>query len=261
MTGETDDQRFVSWRSWRPWRALRVGLIGAWCLWAVLAWWTAPRPADVEKVRADIAANDVAVYQWAGSWERPTVSSWGSVPRLRMGSREGPLFVWRTHDGRTYYAVLDSGDASPAEPLFVAGTANFLGPQTESVRAALMASLLDTGRPLHGDVRPASRYLATAIGLVGLAILLGGPAPVIGTRWYWFWIGAGIPLGLGMVAWLILERPWSQRVGRSSEPGVDKRDRGLIGFLITVVAAAVLSALGVLLRSTFGTSLIPELPG
>ncbi|MBQ0901254.1 hypothetical protein [Micromonospora sp. U21] len=167
------------------------------------------------------------------------------------------MFVWRTDDGHTYYVVADAG---PAEQLFVADSSEPLGSQTESIRAAVWASLLDTGRRLHGDVRPDSRYLPVIIGLVCLTIVVAGPAPVIGTRWYWFWLTAGVPFGLGVLAWLAIERPWSRRIGSPSEPGVDKRYRGLTGLLIAIGASVVVYLLGVLLRGAFDTWAIPKLP-
>lgn len=255
MIGGTGDLRFTGWRSWGSWRALRIALISAWCLWAVMAWWSAPRRAEVDKARVDIAANQVEAYEWADSWERPTVSTWGSVPTLRSWGRDGPLFVWRTYDGRTYYVV---ADAAPTDPFFVADSSE---PQTESIDAAVWASLHDTGRPLYGDVRPDSRYLPTIIGLVCLAVLVAGPAPVIGTRWYWFWLTAGVPFGLGVLAWLTTERPWSRRVGSPSESDVDNRSSGLTGLLIAIAASVAVGLLGAFLRRTFDTWAIPELPG
>lgn len=254
MTGTTGDHRHGRWHGWGTWRVARIALVGAWCLWAVAAWWSAPRPAEVDDARADIAADRVTVYQWADTWHRPTVSLWGTVPELRSWGHNGPLFVWRTNEGRTYYAA---ADAATAEPPLV-GAAEPSRPQTEAIRAAVMASLLDTARPLHGDVRPAYRYLPMLIGLVCLAVIVLGPAPALGTRWYWFWLTTGAPLGLGVLAWLAVERPWSARPGPMSEPGVDIRRRGLRGLLIAVVASVALAALGFVLRELFGTWAFPE---
>jgi hypothetical protein len=228
-------------------------------VWVVLAWWTAPRSATVERAQADIAAGKVAVYEWGQSWERFPVFSWGFTVNLRAAGDGGPLFVWRTPDWRTHYADLDDGFAQP-DDIFSADMDDRLSPEAEAVRATVRSSVLATGGPLAGEVSSKALYLATVVGLVCLAILIAGPAPVIGTRWYWFWINAGIPLGLGTLAWLILERPWSARVAQPSEPGVEKRDRGYVGFLVAVVAAIALTALDALLPDAFGTWLIPDLP-
>ncbi|GAA1602211.1 hypothetical protein [Catellatospora bangladeshensis] len=255
MTGTKGEHRDGRWRGWGTWRVLRIALVGAWCLWAVAAWWSAPRPAEADDARTDIAAGQVTVYQWADKWERPMLSSWGTVPELRSWGHNGPLFIWRTNEGRTYYAV---ADAAPADRLLAGGGAEPSRPQTEAIRAAVMASLLDTARPLHGDIRPASRYLPMLIGLICLAIIVRGPAPALGTRWYWFWLTTGVPLGLGVLAWLAIERPWSARPGPMSEPDVDSRHRGLRGLLIAVAASVALAALGLVLREFFGTWAFPE---
>ncbi|MEW2384526.1 hypothetical protein AB0873_20890 [Micromonospora sp. NPDC047707] len=141
------------------------------------------------------------------------------MPTLRSWGREGPLFVWRTHDGRTYYAALDGGPTATPEHSSFADSSEPLGQQTESIRAQVRASVLDSGRPLVADVQLGSRYVAAVVGLVCLAVLIAGPAPVVGTRWYWFWIGTGVPFGLGVPTWLIIERPGSRRAGASPEPG------------------------------------------
>jgi hypothetical protein len=239
------------------WRTLRAALIGAWCLWAVLAWWAAPRRAEVDQALADIAADRVTVYQWADSWERPTAAWWGSSSTPRSWGRAGPLLVWRTDQGRTFYAV---ADAVSAGPVFTADGSEPLRAQTESIRAAVMASLSKTARPLHGDIRPDSRHLALLIGLVCVAVIGVGPAPAVGTRWYWFWLTTGVPLGLGVLAWLIAERPWPGRAGSAPEPGVDTRHRGLRGLLIAVAASIAAGVLGILLREIFGAWAIPGPP-
>ncbi|HEX7744997.1 MAG TPA: hypothetical protein VF462_07020 [Micromonosporaceae bacterium] len=173
------------------------------------------------------------------------------MPLLRSSGDDGAVFVWRNPDGRTRYAVVGDGYAQ-SDQLFFDDEDHRSSPAAEAIRAAVRSSVLATGGPNAGDLLFAAPYVAMVIGLVCLAILAAGPAPVIGTRWYWFWIGTFVPFGLGTLAWLVLERPWSGRAAAPSEPSVEKRKRGYVGFLVAVGAAIVVGLLADLVPGGFG---------
>jgi hypothetical protein len=102
-------------------------------------------------------------------------------------------------DWRLHFTTFDL----PLDAVDQAGT-----PQSETHRMIedYLAGHQDT---TLGGTRPALlTYLSLALVLVGLGVLLAGPAPVTGSRWYWFWLG-GVPFGLGLLYWLARERPWA----------------------------------------------------
>ena len=105
-----------------------------------------------------------------------------------------------------------------------------------------------------GEPTPALAVVALVAGsllaLVTLAIIILGPAPVRGTRFYWFWV-ALLPYGLGVLFWLGTERPWSSR------PGPAKPTNGLTGFATLFLGSWALFALTIVLRELFGPSVIP----
>ncbi|MFY1622005.1 hypothetical protein ACN261_21590 [Micromonospora sp. WMMD723] len=39
------------------------------------------------------------------------------------------------------------------------------------------------------------------LAAVALVVVVTGPTPVLGTRWYWFWLIFLGPYGLGLLLW------------------------------------------------------------
>ena len=62
-----------------------------------------------------------------------------------------------------------------------------------------------------------------ALAVLILAVLVAGPAPVRGTRWFWFWLIYAGPYGLGMVFWLLRDRPWSTTTQPAQATGGTER--------------------------------------
>ncbi|MEU4564159.1 hypothetical protein AB0F72_37750 [Actinoplanes sp. NPDC023936] len=113
--------------------------------------------------------------------------------------------------------------------------------------AAVLARELD--QPPAGTLIPWRGWLqgiSAVLALGTLLVVIAGPAPVRGTRWYWFWLTLVTSYGLGMLLWLFRDRPW---VSVTEEPG--DRDRGLIGLgaalLANIAIAIVLFGVGRLL--------------
>jgi hypothetical protein len=213
-----------AWPRVRP--ALRLGLALLWLVWAVSAWWTAPRVATVERALADAAADQVVGYQWAESFrDVDSGSLWLAPAQLAVATdAPSPLIVWRTGFGRAHYA--------PVDP---------------SPRRSPQAQLLGTAFPASRNGEPISHLpslVAVAIALVCFLILIQGPAPGLGTRWFWFWLG-GLPFGLGVLLWLAAERPWTEPEPPSPDKktGQPKRYSALTGLALVIVAVIVFSLL------------------
>jgi hypothetical protein len=88
-------------------------------------------------------------------------------------------------------------------------------------------------------------------------VIAAGPAPVLGTRWFWLTYTA--PYGLGLVFWLLRDRPWSRsaQLARTAG-GEEKRDRGFLGLLIGVLASFPISALVMVLNMALGDRWVPS---
>jgi hypothetical protein len=239
MTGDT----IARSRRLNGWQIARIGLVVLWVLWAALAWWTEPRRAELQQARADLASGSVARVMFSTE-----VSGHGFLgPELTIrntASTESPYLVWRTGDWRVHHADLTTPEDKPE-----------LGRLIDAQIARTGAPLV--GTPTFGSVE----VIALAIVLPSLLILLGGPAPVTGTRWFWFWLG-GVPFGLGLLYWLARERPWAQPPPPPLDPrtGRPKRRTGLTGFLVMILSGIVVSILVAALAVTLPSAVAGVLP-
>jgi hypothetical protein len=242
----------AGWR--RPWwPALRLALVLLWVVAAALSWWTAPRETGFEQARQDVAAGRVTAYQWGSEWDGGSNRLF-ATPQLASSSPLGPLFAWRTSDGRIHWADTDDFDevtsTRPADRTYAGVGAQFIGDQL-------------TGRRFEDRLIPLGR-IVDGIGIVlavtFLSVLLAGPAPVRGTKWFWWWVGVLVPYGMGIVFWLLRDRPWvitEERVART--PGADPRDRGWAGLAAGILASLLISLLVWGLSDLLGTRWVPRL--
>ncbi|WP_433280292.1 hypothetical protein [Micromonospora sp. CA-244673] len=92
--------------------------------------------------------------------------------------------------------------------------------------------------------------LALTIGVGWLLMLVAGPPPVAGTRWFWLWIGL-LPFGLGVLAWLHLER-W-----RGDVPAARPRRSGWAGLGGLLLGGILLSVAVTALAALFGGYVVP----
>ncbi|GIF65965.1 hypothetical protein Ais01nite_40000 [Asanoa ishikariensis] len=245
----------------RVFPVLRLALVGLWVVWAAAAWWVAPRAATFERAEADAAADRVVSYQWADSFGDANGSLlwFTAVPFTYSGDAAPQVFIWRTGFGRVHYAQVPAGDPRsgysldgvPTEPgqlqpIQPGSDFSVVSPPT---RSDDLARLLPTDR--QGNPVPYfPPVLATILALLCLAILIQGPAPKLGTRWFWFFLG-GLPFGLGMLLWLRVERPWAEPVSPAPDKktGQPKRYSGLTGLGLMFLTGIVISILVALLRS------------
>ncbi|MEU5531297.1 hypothetical protein ABZ744_30625 [Micromonospora chersina] len=213
-------------RAWLRRRALPLAVVLCWLVWAALAWWTAPRAADEAELERDLAAGRVVTMARADGWQ--TGGTWGRRPEPRYG--EGAwMLVWTRPDGQIRYADVPVEDPET-------------GPDPLTDRRARDATT-HYGDTLADALANAAGLLALVIGAGWLLMLVAGPPPVAGTRWFWFWIGL-LPFGLGVLAWLHRERwrsdPPAARTRRSGWSGVGGL---LLGGILVSVAVTVLAAL------------------
>lgn len=229
----------------RPITVVRAALVVVWLVWAALAWWSLPRPATLQQLEGDLAAGRIVSYTRADTWEYPQVWAWPT--RIQFGS-QGGLLIWITSDARTRYATPDFVHGPDEVPLSIGGTV--LGEHNETT---LLARRLDVAGIPQGATSPvgqATMVVAFLLLVVGLGVLIGGPDPARGTRWFWFWIGQ-LPLGLGYLAWLALERPWA-----APGPGATRRS-GWLGFGLLIAGGIVISILLYVARDLLGSFMVP----
>ncbi|WP_326562127.1 hypothetical protein [Micromonospora sp. NBC_01796] len=228
--------RDLAVRDWR--RILVVGVRGTlvvlWLLWAMLAWWSAPRPADADQARRDIADGSVTSVDIGTYWNDG--GFWGRK-RILEGGPDGSQVAWTTETGRVRYTEVGYGypDGTLAAP---DGSIPARGrPLVAELQAA--AGVNGTG-VVHPLIRTAY-WLAVSLMAVFLMALVSGPAPIGGTKWYWFWL-SWIPFGLGVLAWVTRE-PWlygpqtalAQELVGIDGPIARRRSNGFEGFALLIV--------------------------
>ncbi|WP_430785457.1 hypothetical protein [Actinoplanes sp. G11-F43] len=236
----------MTWRRW--WVTVRVLVVVAWLVAAGVSWWTAPRQVSFEQARADVAADRVVAFQWGDRWEGRDAQRWFAGDTLVSSGTIGPLFAWRTGDGRVFWA-----ETGTYEPDGVVEQREF----ASAGAAVLGAEIRDAGaEPMFVELKP----LRNLVGVVGFAltmlflgVLIGGPAPVLGTRWFWFWLVVVVPYGLGLLFWMVRDRPWVA----GADDGDPRRDNGFLGLLYGLVLSALIPlALG-LLSAAVGERWVP----
>ncbi|NLU77375.1 hypothetical protein HCA58_03005 [Micromonospora sp. HNM0581] len=242
-------------RGGRRWAALRLGIVALWLFGAGIAWWTAPRQHDYEAATTDLASGRVVAYQWGDRWDANQRRPWFGTSDLESSGALGPFFAWRTPDGRIRWT-----DTTNFDQVTLTGAIDrsaYAGPGAVGLAQQVQAAGLE-GR--SGVLQP----LGQVVGGTGLAaaaitfgVLLAGPAPVLGTRWFWFWLVCLVPFGLGILAWLAREHPWAPSASPRTGPG--GRDSGVLGVAVGVAATILGSILSLMLGQLLGDWWVPRL--
>ncbi|MEU1688172.1 hypothetical protein [Micromonospora sp. NPDC005707] len=220
-------------RSWLRRRALPLAVVLCWLIWAALAWWTAPRGADEAELEWDLAAGRVVTMARADGWQ--TGGGWGRRPEPRY-AEGGWMLVWTRPDGQIRHASVPAQDPeSGVDPL--------ADPRARDATTHGGDTLADAQANAAG-------MLALTIGVGWLLMLVAGPPPVAGTRWFWFWIGL-LPFGLGVLAWLHRER-W-----RGDVPAARPRRSGWAGLGGLLLGGILLSIAVTALAALFGGYVVP----
>ncbi|MEU5948606.1 hypothetical protein ABZ793_24030 [Micromonospora sp. NPDC047465] len=261
MTGDvagqdiTGAEGFRGRRSW--WRVLRIVLVVVWVAWAALSWWSAPREASRAQARSDLSAGRMVSYQWADGWDSTGRWGWTDGRTLRCTGCFGPLFVWRTGNWRVHYTEFDRGSVGSVSPGFF-DAMQHSGPLAAAFDQALQSANLQP-RWQGVDAPLPVRALPVVLLLSILTVLVFGPDPARGTRWFWFWLLTGVPLGLGLIWWLARERPWYPTDPPPPDPsGRDPRDRWYVGVLIGIATSITVSVLLYGLRRVLGDWYVPH---
>ncbi|RKN41379.1 hypothetical protein [Micromonospora endolithica] len=216
--------------------AVRFGLPVVWLVWAVLSWWVTPREVDTADLERDLAADRVVTWQRAEGWSDDEFLWARRQPEPRPYPR-GDVIAWTASNGQTRWTTIDPvvGPLPDADPY--------------SARLA-DADPWSTRQGLTHRLTAVVGGLGSVLAVVWLALLVGGPKPAAGTRWFWWWLGL-LPYGLGMLAWV--DREWWRR---RQKPAHD-RYTGWFGLGCLVGVSIVVSLLLLALRAVLGGWVVP----
>ncbi|WBB76469.1 hypothetical protein O7602_13440 [Micromonospora sp. WMMD1128] len=245
--------------AWLRRRALPAAVLTCWLVWAALAWWSAPRAADQSDLARDLAAGRVLTITRVDGWE--TGGPWGRRPEPRYAPG-GSTVVWTRPDGQFRYTYLPArtpteGDITGVGPGPEASpepdAATWPGPDPFADPLAdprARDAVTHGGDTLADAVANAAATLALVIGVGWLLMLVAGPPPVVGTRWYWFWVGL-LPLGLGVLAWTWRER-W-----RADVPATRPRRSGWSGLGWFILGGIAISLVLAVAGTVLGRYVVP----
>ncbi|GAA0364283.1 hypothetical protein GCM10009541_03240 [Micromonospora gifhornensis] len=243
-------------RTWRWWPALRLALVLLWLLAAGMTWWTAPRQQGYDQARADAAAGRITAYQWGDRWDVSTPPRWFDTPALHSSDTLGPLFAWRTPDGRRHWTDTDRFDQVTITDTVDNGS--YSGPGAIGVAQDLRASGLEHRAGALHLPTPVVIWAGLVLAVISVGVVVAGPAPVRGTRWFWFWLISITPYGLGLLYWWAREHPWSASATPAGH--VDRRDSGILGLGLGILASIVISLVLLALHTALGDRWVPQ-PG
>ena len=206
---------------------VRVGLLVAWLVLLAGVWTVGEREVPVQQLDAAVSSGDVHTVELS--------------PALRGTSRGPQQAHWR-HGWRRYVVRVEvvrrphgRGVASPRV------VHEDLGTRLRSIDAGVRvvrvadrypdASILGMRVPQWVDV------LRGVLGLLAVALLLGGPEPWRASRWAWFWLMTVFGLQtVGVLAFLALSGP-TPLVG-APRPGA-RRLRGGWAFVVALLFSGV----------------------
>ncbi|TDC66335.1 hypothetical protein E1258_03105 [Micromonospora sp. KC207] len=244
-------------RAWRWWGALRLALVLLWLLAAVTTWWTAPRKQSYDQARADVAAGRVTAYQWGDRWGVGSSPRWFGTPALQGSGTLGPLIAWRTPDGRVHWT--DTDIFGQVTTTGAVDQGSYSGPGAVGIAQDLRAAGLEHRAGVVPSPASAVTWIDLFLAAVVLGVVVAGPAPVRGTRWFWFWLIYLTPHGLGLLFWLARDHPWSRpAVPAAARSRVERRHSGILGFGIGILAAMLIGAVLLILRQALGDWWVPR---
>ena len=259
---------------------LQVLLVAAWLGWAGCCWWSQPRPVGPEQAERDLTAGRVVSFARLTSWGDPS-PGWVTMPDER-GERHGWILAWSTPAGQVRYTGAGVVEQQGRLRRSAVHPATLMSSDQADRLATRLAAAGDAGSGGsvldRGAFSTAAWATSSALALICLGWVLFGPRPRRGTRWFWLWVSL-IPFGLGVLAWVFLERPGTPRTppagghevsdedgarpgdeagdGDSAGDGGRSRARGWVG-AAALVGFSVLLTLGQAgAQALFGTGVVP----
>lgn len=247
-------------RSWNAWQQRLVvafggAVIAVVATLLVMSWSTGLRESTFQQLQSDIT--DGSVQQWYAAErfesgpldlkQAPTSTVRGDLDEASEGvylppngDPLGGILVWRTWGEPGWHVASESGVSHAGDEYQAAAT---------EASTALVGQLRAAHVPMKPYEFSDGGWVGGAVNFGGLAILVLlvlGPAPRVGTRWFWFWVLLNGPVALGFVVYAVMELIG---IRRRPDPPLAKRLNGVQGFLGMLLLGFVAAAVADTLRS------------
>ncbi len=231
-------------------QALGWVLLVAWVVWLAALWVAQPRMVPQDFMADDLAQGRVIAYRLVTVDEDPAGGPLSGPYSVDVYPASEPVndVVETDADGRpvtiAYWVDNPVGGLRVLDPdELSSGISAAVGSLRSADVPQAPATVLFRGSPAQ-TVYTAGALLLLASTLV----VIFGPRPRRGTRWFWFWLVGG-PFAVGVPVFAVAEllRPRYEAPDTAHPPGVAGRRSGLAGFgigiLLSVGARFVLMTL------------------
>ena len=214
-------------------------LVVAWVVWLAALWVTQPRLVSQDFLAQDVAQGRVTAYRVVTVDEDPVRGPFSGPYRLDLmlaaddqdGAVDGfaggrPLTVAYWVDSPVAGVRVLDVDASSGE-----SAEDLVAPFEAAGVPEAEVSVLHRGAPASRLYNAGSLLL-----LASTLVVILGPRPRRGTRWFWFWLVGG-PLAVGVPLFAVAEllRPRYEAPGTVHPPGVAGRRSGPAGFGVSIL--------------------------
>jgi len=230
-------------------RLLGWALVAGWVVWLVVLWLTQARVTPQGFLTDELERGQVTAYRVVTLTEG--YSGLQSPYRLRVDpasdADDGELDGADNGRPLTVAYWVDA----PFAALRVVDTNGLSSDAPAAMLAQLQAAAVPEADPARLWFAPPGPELSNAGSLllvISALVVILGPRPRRGTRWFWFWVIGG-PLSVGVPLFAVVEllRPRYEPQGTVPPPGVAGRWSGWLGLVAGValglVGAAALAGL------------------
>ena len=216
-------------------------LVVGWLVWLVVAWVAEVRLVSVATLEDDLEAGRVVAFREVLLEPAGSDPGWVDTPGIGYWTvdGEGRLADDSAVEGTgatvtvTYWV---NGPVATQRVLDLGGDRATGAAVQDRLRAKGVPPDLSFGSEFTSRTDSAGQ-LTVLLGLVTFGLIVLGPRPGRGTRWFWFWL-LWAPFALGVLAYAVVEL---LRPGRLSATGAGRgRHSGLAGLLLTVLGGVLL---------------------
>jgi hypothetical protein len=217
-------------------------LVAGWVVWFAVLWVGQARVVSVATLEDDLRAGRVLAFREVLLEPADQGSEWVDTPGLGYGPVDGEgrltddSAVEETGAGVTLTYRVD-GPVATQRVLDLGGDRATVTAVEDRLRAEGVPPDLSLGHELTRRTGGPGQ-LSGLLGLVTFGLIVLGPRPGRGSRWFWFWL-LPAPFALGVLAYAVVELVRPGRL-HGSDAG-RRRLPGALGLLIAVVGGGMVT--------------------
>lgn len=193
-------------------KVLGAALVLLWAAWLIALWVSQPRVVPPSQLDGDLEQGQVTGYAVVRATEDPAgffdagrgIEVWPAPDDARAGLGNPDQGPWSQANGHltiAYWVDSTVADLRVLDPF-----RTFPGDLDAIADRLDAAGIEDRSAAVDPSTFPRGAWNAHGLLMLGgLFIVIAGPRPQRGNRWFWFWVLGGLPLALGLLALAVLE--------------------------------------------------------